>query len=140
MLTGSVSDPAENKVLSVPPRLLVVDDDPAYRNLISEFIQPDGYQVLTAMDGLDALSHLVEPLPDLIITDLRMPRMSGFELARIIRERFQNLPVIVMSGEFGEDELPSQVPADAYLPKGSCTAARLRAKIRELLSAVSNNR
>ena len=131
-----MSDQLPNRAATI--RLLVVDDDPLHREMISETIKPDGYEVLLAEDGLDALNHLAEPLPDLIITDLQMPRMSGFELVKVVREKFPTLPVIVISSEFGEGELPPHVRADAYLPKAGYTGAQLRAKISELLSAFSN--
>ena len=95
----------------------------------------EGYEVLTAQDGLDALSRLVEPLPHVIISDLNMPRMSGFEFLAIVRQKFPHLPVIVISGEFEGTALPTGVLADAYLPKGDFTSGQLRATISELVSA-----
>ncbi len=64
-------------------RLLVVDDEPLMRQMMSDLLVSRGYEVLTAQDGFDALSQLKSRLPDLIISDLKMPRMSGFELLAI---------------------------------------------------------
>lgn len=116
-------------------RLLIVDDEPAIRELVSDILMSRGYDTLTAKDGVDALSQLVEPLPDLVISDLRMPRMSGVELLAVVRQRFPHVPVIAMSGEFLRGESPAGVLADAFLPKGDFAADQLCTTITELISA-----
>jgi CheY-like chemotaxis protein len=117
------------------PRLLFVDDEPAMRDVACAVLAERGYDVVTAKDGLDALRLLADPLPDLVISDLRMPRMSGFELLQIVRERFPLVPVIAVSGEFEEDHIPAGVLADAFLSKGGFTMGDLCRKIAELISA-----
>ena len=111
-----------------------VDDKPAILEVTSALLAAEGYDVSTAEDGLEAVGHLVEPVPDLVISDLRMPQTSGFELLALARERFPYAPVIAMSGEFTENELPPGLPADAFLQKGTFTLHPLCAKITELLS------
>jgi CheY-like chemotaxis protein len=120
---------------SLQPRLLIVDDEPSMREAVSEILALKGYEVLTARDGLDALDRLVLFLPDVIISDLMMPRMSGFEFLAVVRERFPQVPVIATSGAFQGDDLPAGVLADAFLPKGGYTADQLYGKITELMSA-----
>ena len=115
-------------------RLLIVDDEPAILEVTSALLAGEGYEVSTAEDGLEAMEHLVDPLPNLLISDLRMPQMSGFELLALVRERFPHVPVIAMSGEFTEKELPPGLLADAFLHKGTFTLRHLCAKITELLS------
>jgi len=115
-------------------RLLVVDDEPAIREVASALLASEGYDVSTAEDGMEALERLVEPLPDLVISDLKMPHMSGFELLRLVRERFPHVPVIAMSGEFSENEVPTGLLADAFLQKGNFTIPQLCSKIAELIS------
>ena len=124
----------------LPFRLLVVDDETSIREVTSAMLAEQGYEVLTAEDGQQALELLPRFRPDLVITDLRMPRLSGFELLEIIRERFPRLPVIAVSGEFSNDELPPSVVANAFLQKGGSYIAPLGAKVKELLStaALSN--
>ncbi len=131
----SVADLVEYPKASSRGRLLIVDDEPCIRKLISRALESDGYEVLTAQDGLDALNRLVEPLPNVIISDLYMPRMSGFEFLAVVRQKFPHLPVLAMSGMFEGNELPTGVLADAYLPKGSYTLDELYTTIRELVSA-----
>jgi len=75
-----------------------------------------GYVVKTAVDGLDAIGKLRAGLPDLIISDLNMPRMSGIEFLDLVRIRFPQIPVIVISG-LAADEIPKEVTADAYFHK-----------------------
>ena len=97
-------------------RVLLVDDDPLVRNLISGYLVAAGYVVRVAVDGLDALEKLRAGLPDLIISDLNMPRMSGIELLEVVRKRFPQIPVIVISA-LATDEMPEGVAADAYFHK-----------------------
>lgn len=123
----------ENRNHGAQPRLLVVDDDEAIRELLSAMLTEKGYETAAAEDGLQALELLPQFRPDLVVTDLRMPRMSGFELLKIVREQFPRVPVIVVSGEFLPDEMPTSVNADAFIPKGGGFLGALEAKITELL-------
>jgi CheY-like chemotaxis protein len=131
----STVDRVEHLMPSSRGCLLIVDDERSTRELISSILKSEGYEVLTARDGLDALNRLVEPLPNVIISDLNMPRMSGFEFLAVVRQTFPHLPVIAISGEFEGNELPTGVFADAYLPKGGFTFDQLRTTVRELVSA-----
>jgi DNA-binding LytR/AlgR family response regulator len=89
---------------------------------------------MIASNGIEALRLIGGTLPDLVITDLRMPRMSGFELLKILRERFPQLPVIAISGEFTGDALPPGVIADVFFSKDCYATPRLAATIEELLA------
>ena len=93
-------------------RVLLIDDEPLIRKLISGCLVAAGYVVGVAVDGLDALDKLRAGLPDLIISDLIMPRMSGIELLEVVRKRFPQIPVIVISA-VPADEMPEEVVADA---------------------------
>jgi CheY-like chemotaxis protein len=115
------------------PRLLIVDDDEAIRQVTADSLRELGYQIETAEDGAAALEVIGAFQPDLVITDLRMPKMSGFELLEILRSRFPRMPVIAMSGEFRGDVLPPGVIADAFLAKGG-GIHRLRTTVSELLA------
>ena len=131
----SNADRVEHRKASSQGRVLVVDDEAANRELISDILADEGYDVVTAQDGLDALNQLAVPLPDVIISDLRMPRMSGVEFLAVVRRKYPDVPLIAISGEFEGNEVPPGVPADAYLPKGSYTFEQLRTTITELISA-----
>ena len=112
-------------------RVLLVDDDPLVRRLISQYLVAAGYVVRIAVDGLDALAELRAALPDLIISDLNMPRMSGSELLKVVRKRFPQIRVIVMSA-VAADDMPEGVIADAYYHKNGFGYERLLQTVSDL--------
>lgn len=114
-------------------RILVVDDDPELCAVGKMLLESRGYEVITAGDGFEALLALKQSLPDIIISDLNMPNMSGFELLSVVRRRFPTIPVIVISGEFTEVTCPESVLTDAYFAKGHYTPDSLFSKILELI-------
>ena len=115
-------------------RMLIVDDDAVFCEIADELFSSLGYTVRCADDGFEALAMMKQALPDIIICDLNLPRMSGFELLSIIRRRFPQIPVVAMSGEYVGTDLRTGVIADAYLQKGGEHSPEvLVAKIRELL-------
>lgn len=116
-------------------RILVVDDEPSIRETAAHILEGEGYEVLTAADGIDGLHALSKSLPDLIISDLNMPRMSGFEFLAAVRERFPHIATIAMSGEYITGEDPSGILADAFLQKGHYTLKYFLHEIGRLLEA-----
>ncbi len=118
---------------SFPYRILLVDDDPTIRQVGIALLQSKDYEVLCAEDGFEGLAALKRSLPDIIISDLRMPNMNGFEFLSVVRRRFPVIPVIVISGEFSGLTVPESVLADAFFPKGQYRVEELFAKIAELL-------
>lgn len=114
--------------------ILFVDDDPAMREVVALILNEEGYDVSTASDGLDALAQLRSLTPDLIISDLHMPRMSGFEFLSVVRRRFPAVPVIAISGAYDLSESSAAgVMADAFYPKGCSHPDELMRTIRELM-------
>ncbi|MFI5106474.1 MAG: response regulator, partial [Terriglobales bacterium] len=77
-------------------RILVVDDETQITRVLKTTLNSQGYEVKTAADGESAFNAAMDWLPDLIITDLSMPGMTGIELTRAVRERSQ-VPIIVLS-------------------------------------------
>jgi chemosensory pili system protein ChpA (sensor histidine kinase/response regulator) len=86
------------------PRVLVVDDSLSARRSVSRFMQDLGYQVDSALDGIEAVERIEEAVPDIVLADLEMPRMNGLELAAHIRSRaeLQHLPVIMITSRSTE--------------------------------------
>jgi two-component system response regulator HydG len=78
-------------------RILVVDDEIHARTALRDLLTAEGYQVSLAADGIEALERLVECPPDLVVSDLQMPRMNGLQLLAALRERDRDLPVIVVT-------------------------------------------
>lgn len=113
-------------------RVLIIDDEPLSRDLLQSSLSMKGYEVCVAEDGFAALAQMHGALPDLIVSDLKMPNMSGFEFLSITRRRFPQIPTIAVSGEFHVPVAPLGVLADAFLAK-PFTFAELEAKIAELL-------
>lgn len=85
-----------------------------------------GYIVRSASDGFSALSEMRNEVPDILLSDLNMPGMSGFELLSVVRRRFPAMPVIAMSGSYSGNDLPLGVAADGFFQKGSGIERLLR--------------
>jgi CheY-like chemotaxis protein len=109
-----------------PAKLLVVDDESSIRTSLSLVLTEIGYRVRVAGDGFAALVELRKEIPDILISDLNMPGMSGFELLSVVRRRFPMIRTIAMSGAFCGNEAPSGVAADAFYQKGSSFGSLLR--------------
>jgi CheY-like chemotaxis protein len=100
-------------------RILVVDDEPIIREGVAMLLVAHGYDVTTAVHGFDALLQIRSVNPDLILSDLNMPQMSGFELLSVLRRRFPEIIVIAMSGAYESgDHVPGGIIADAFYAKG----------------------
>ena len=114
-------------------RVLVVDDDPRVLQVSRLILEAKGYEVRTATEGFEALVELRRSPPDVIISDLKMPNMSGFELLSVVRRRFPHIPVIAISGEFNGDS-PAGLIADAFFTKGEYAPEELFRKIADLVA------
>jgi len=99
--------------------LLVVDDDAQVRMAICCVLAELGYHVRSAKEGFSALAEIREQCPDIIVSDLNMPGMSGFELLSVVRRRFPSIRTIAMSGTFSDDGRQPGVSADAFYQKGA---------------------
>jgi CheY-like chemotaxis protein len=100
-------------------KLLIVDDEVPIRLALSAILDELGYSVRTAADGFSALAEIRRDIPDVIVSDLNMPGMSGFELLSVVRRRFPAVHVIAMSGSYSGDNVPPGVAADAFYEKGT---------------------
>lgn len=116
-----------------PARILVVDDEPIILETMSAVLESHGCVVRVAQDGFAGLKALRETLPDLIISDLRMPNMSGFEFLSIVRRRFPHIPIIAISGEFVMEGMPAGLLMDLFLQKGGYSQEDLATHIQRLI-------
>ena len=115
-------------------QLLIVDDEPGIRDSFAMLLSASGYEVRTAENGLAALLLIKQLTPDLIISDLNMPQMSGFEFLSVVRRRFPSVPVIAVSGAYDfSDRVPSGVLADFFYAKGQHHPSELISKVAELI-------
>ena len=102
-------------------------------------LNASGYEVIAAQHGFDALLQLkTAPLPDVIISDLNMPQMSGFEFLSVVRRRFPGIPVIAVSGAYETgNQVPGGVIADAFYPKGEHRPEHLLRTVAELIESTA---
>lgn len=107
--------------MSAPKTILVVDDDPDYVKLLAARLKARGYAVRAATDGRAGLEAAQTQAPDLVILDLLLPRMNGYEVCTLLKQdtRYRHLPVLIFSGktERKDRELALSCGADAYLTK-----------------------
>lgn len=100
-------------------KLLVVDDEEHIRELIKVFLQNEGFSVLEAVDGVDALSKLESEKVDMVIMDIMMPNMDGWELCKEIRMYKEDLPILMLTakGETAQKVKGFNLGSDDYLVK-----------------------
>jgi DNA-binding response OmpR family regulator len=100
------------------PKILVIDDDPGIIRFVRANLQVEGYEILTAMDGDEAIRVVETELPDLVILDIMMPKINGFQICQQIRE-WSKVPIIMLSGRDQEDDKIEclNLGADDYMTK-----------------------
>jgi chemosensory pili system protein ChpA (sensor histidine kinase/response regulator) len=103
------------------PLIMVVDDSLTVRKVTSRLLEREGYRTATAKDGVDALEQMRDTLPDVLLIDIEMPRMDGFDLARAVRRepRTRAIPLIIVSSRTAEKHrnLAVQIGVNAFLGK-----------------------
>ena len=124
---------------SAPVRILVVDDDPALRDLLSDYLTANGFVVDAVNDGVEMLARLAQSMPDAIVLDLMLPGEDGLSLARGLRKT-SDVPILMLSarGEEIDRVVGLGVGADDYLAKPFSPRellARLRALLRRAACA-----
>ncbi len=118
----------------VQKKILVVDDEPDVSKLLKARLESAGYAVFAAFDGVEALKAVKEFSPDLILLDVMLPKMDGYQVCRLLKfdEKSKNIPVIMLTARAGESDKDKSLEAgaDAYLTKPF--------KSDELLSTISS--
>ncbi|MFY9854074.1 MAG: response regulator [Terracidiphilus sp.] len=107
--------------------ILIVEDEESVRTSLAEVLRVLGHRVRCASDGLAALAEINQEIPEILLSDLNMPGMSGFELLPVVRCRFPAVRVIAMSGAFSGNQVPCGVTADAFYAKGNGLAVLMKA-------------
>ena len=104
-----------------PPMVLVVDDSLTVRKITTRLLTREGFRVDSAKDGVDALEKMRDLLPDVVLLDVEMPRMDGFELARVMRgdERMKSVPIIMITSRTADKHrnLAMEIGVNVYLGK-----------------------
>ncbi|HRP64530.1 MAG TPA: Hpt domain-containing protein [Thauera sp.] len=103
------------------PTVMVVDDSLTVRKITGRLLEREGYRVITAKDGVEALEQLIDSVPDVILSDIEMPRMDGFDLVRNIRAdaRLAHLPVVMITSRLADKhrQYAKEIGANHYLGK-----------------------
>jgi signal transduction histidine kinase/CheY-like chemotaxis protein len=124
---------------SAPGHVLVVDDDPDAREMLVRTLEREGWSISTAEDGQDALDKVVAKKPDLILLDLMMPRMDGFEFIAESRKHqdWRAIPIIVITAKTltNEDRMALQGHVQKVIQKSHFSREELLAELREMVKA-----
>jgi chemotaxis protein histidine kinase CheA/CheY-like chemotaxis protein len=134
---GSATVPYETTPLGRKPRILVVEDSVGVRELERVILESAGYEVVTAVDGLDGISRLRAEPADLVLSDVEMPGMDGFTLTRTIRRTrgWEQVPVVIMTsrGDEADRRAGLEAGASAYLLKSDFDQTELVDTVRRLV-------
>jgi CheY-like chemotaxis protein len=102
-------------------KILIADDEQDFLSLIKIRLEAAGYEVTTASDGIEALKQVEKIRPDMVILDILMPKLDGYEVCRLLKfdERYKSLPVVILSARAQDidKEMGRLVRADAYISK-----------------------
>ena len=117
-------------------KILLVDDEPLVIKVLASRLKANGYEVITAYEGKEGLEKARGEKPDLVILDLRLPGINGYEICSQLKKdaAFSNIPVIIITGstDSGDRELAENALADAFIVK-PFDRETLLFKIKELL-------
>ena len=120
-VSGAVAVPAHVEERDRPACVLVVDDSVTVRKVTSRLLERQGMDIMVAKDGVEAMALLLERRPDVMLLDIEMPRMDGFEVARQVRhdERLSGLPIVMITSRTGtkHQERATELGVNAFLGK-----------------------
>ncbi|MFA4995945.1 MAG: response regulator [Patescibacteria group bacterium] len=127
--------------MSKDARILIVDDDMTLRELYEERMKQEGYVILSASDGEEAIEKAVKEKPDLILLDIMMPKINGIDVMKMLREKEETskIPIIVLTALVQEISKVKDMmkPGDGYLIKSEIMPKDVVAKTEESLAKVS---
>ena len=120
----------------MPKKILVTEDSPTILAVIKDILEKEGYSVIAAVDGQEALEKAKQEKPDLIILDLMLPKVDGYKVCAMLKfdKNFHNTPIIILTARAGEADkkLSEEVRASAYITK-PVEPGLLISKIKELI-------
>jgi len=118
--------PIQNEI----KKILVVDDDPTLTALVGKFLEKNGYEVTTVTEAVDGLEYAMKNDPDLIILDVMMPIINGFNFCRLLKQEKdkENIPILLLTArnQIKDIEIGLEMGAEAYLVKPLNTAELLK--------------
>jgi two-component system, OmpR family, alkaline phosphatase synthesis response regulator PhoP len=117
-------------------KILVVDDEPIITKVLESRLKANGYDVVSAADGQEALNKARSENPDLIILDIMLPKIDGYRVCRLLKfdDKYKNIPILMLTARIQDTDKATgeQCGANAYLPKPFDPQSLLE-KIKELL-------
>ena len=123
-------------------RILLVDDEPSIVKMVGKRLEVEGFEVVVAMDGQEGLSRAQTERPDLIVLDLMLPKLNGYEVCTMLKQdaRFQRIPIILFTAKAQEkdEKLGMECGANAYVRK-PFRAQELLEKIHGLIAATKSS-
>lgn len=126
--------------MSDSKKILIVDDDMTLRELYEERIKAEGYTILSASDGEEAIEKATKEKPDLLLLDIMMPKINGIDVMKMLREKEEtkNIPIIILTALIQEiDKIKGMMkPYDSYLIKSEIMPKEVVDAIQKSLSKV----
>ncbi|MFC1495999.1 PleD family two-component system response regulator [Candidatus Margulisiibacteriota bacterium] len=120
-----------------PKKILIVEDAPEVLMILENFLRVHGFEVQTALDAYQGLDRIESDMPDLILLDVRMPGMDGYQFCEKIKtdEKYKHVPIIIVSVKCSPEDVKKGIDkgASAYIPK-PFDPDEVIAKVKELLS------
>ncbi len=125
-------------------KVLIADDEPDVREIMAKWVKNEGYEVVTAGDGAEAWEKIQKDVPDIILLDLMMPQMNGFEVLKNLREnppteKWQPVIIISALGELEDIKKGLDLEADHYITK-PCSLDNVLKAIRIMVSLIPQRR
>lgn len=131
---------ARAKIRETPQTILIADDNEAVRSIVRTILEGAGYTVCAeAADGLDAVQKAIDLSPGLVVVDIRMPKMSGIEVASVLRGRLPGVPVVLLTMNEANPHIVSAAGVAAMVEKSEATT-KLAERVRELLAAAEKKK
>ena len=124
----------------MPKKILVVDDDPTTNQLVCSLLKSEGYETISAIDGLDALANIQRDCPDLVVLDVMMPELNGYDVCYQLRftDKFKKIPIILLTQRSKEiDDNISMRTNIEYISK-PVDSKILFSKIEKLLESANS--
>jgi two-component system alkaline phosphatase synthesis response regulator PhoP len=102
-------------------KILIAEDSPTILEIVKNILEQEGYSVITAIDGLEALAKAKKESPDLIILDLMLPKIDGYKVCGMLKfdKNFSRIPIMILTARAGEEDkkMAADVKADEYIVK-----------------------
>ena len=114
---AQVGSGAQSRQAAAPGPILIVDDDQSILATVCDILEMEGYPVIAVSNGAEALRRVPEVRPSLVLLDMRMPGLNGWEVARRLREDGVVVPILVMTAAQDAQLWAEQIGADGYLAK-----------------------